>query len=174
MTQQPAMTKAELLAQIDQVWRDFHAGFTRFTAEQIVTPQDPQGWTVKDHLAHLVAWERSCIALLQGRPRHQGLGVDEALYLRHDYDATNAAIQARTQDQPLADVLAVFRTVHQTLLELIAPLSDADLQQPYSHYLPNEPGPGDGPSVIDVIHGNTIGHYLEHLSYMQTLVAAAE
>jgi len=174
MTQRPATTKAELLAHIDRTWRDLHDGLAQLTEEQITVPRDPAGWTIKDHLVHLMAWERSCLFLLQGKPRHDGLGVDEAVYLRGVDDEINAVIYAQTKSILLQDVLASYRAVHQTLLSLVARMSDADLQLRYRHYLPDEPGEGDGPPVLNVIHTNTVGHYIEHLPWIQALVTAGK
>lgn len=52
-------------------------------------------------------------------------------------------------------------------------MSDADLQKRYRHYLPDEPGDGDGPPAINVIYGNTADHFREHLAWITTLVQDA-
>jgi hypothetical protein len=43
--------------------------------------KDGQGLTVKDHLIHLIFWERSVVFFLQGLPRHTGPGVEKTLSL---------------------------------------------------------------------------------------------
>lgn len=92
------------------------AALDRLGPEQLAGSADAQGWTVKDHLTHLAAWERSMTYLLRGRPRHEGLGVPEETYQRGDVDATNAAIYARAKDRAPDDALADFRDAHRELL----------------------------------------------------------
>ena len=131
---------------------------------------DAQGWTVKDHIIHLTAWERSVAFFLQGKPRHAGLGVDEALYLNAKEDEINAVVFPRNKDILLADALAEFRDTHEQLVKLVRPLTDADLQDRYRHYLPDEPGDGDGPPAINVIYGNSAHHFTEHLAWIKAIV----
>ncbi len=162
-------TKAELLANIERDWAALTAALARLGEAQLTTLRDAQGWTVKDHLIHLTAWERSVVFFLQGQPRHVGLDVDESLYLTGNDDAINDAIYQRTQHLSLTDALAQFREVHWQLLALVEPLTDADLQKPYRHYLPEEPGEGEGPPALNVIYGNSAHHFMEHLAWIETL-----
>jgi hypothetical protein len=171
MMEQRVTTKAELMADIEQSWTALTAALDGLTEDQMTGPRDAEGWTVKDHLIHLDFWERSVIFFLNGRPRHEGLGVEEALYLKGDDDEINAVIYQQHRERPLGEVLAQLRDTHQQLMKLLQPLTDADLQKPYRHYLPDEPGKGEGPLAMDVIHGNTAYHFREHLSWIEALVS---
>lgn len=168
MTKRPANTKAELLATIEPAWVTLNAALDRLTDRQKTTIKDAQGWTVKDHLIHMAAWERSVIFFLQGQPRHAGLGVDQALYKNGSTDDINAAIFQQRKAMPLSEAMAQFADVHQQLIELIQPLTDNDLQKSYRDYLPDESG--DDRLAIDVIYSNTTGHFREHLDWIETLV----
>jgi hypothetical protein len=173
MTEKQAVTKAELLTDTEHAWAALNAALGRLTEAQMTTIRDAQGWTVKDHLIHLAHWERSVVFFLQGKPRHAGLEVDEALYLKDlkaEDDEINAVIFQRRKDDPLGEALAQFRDIHQQLLNLLQPLTDADLQRPYRHYLPEEPGEGDGPPAINVIYGDSAHHFAEHLAWIEALV----
>lgn len=163
------ITKSELLSDMERDWTALNTALDHLTETQITSPTDAQGWTVKDHLMHLVAWEQSVVDLLQGRPRHVALGVDEALYLAGDEDAINAAIQLRQVAVPLIEALARLHQTHQQLLAALQPLSDADLHLSYRHYLPDEPADGDGPPAIDVIANNSARHFAEHLPWIEAL-----
>ena len=173
MTERRATTKADLLAEIEHTWASLNAALDRLTEAQMTALKDAQGWSVKDHLIHLAVWERSVVFFLQGKPRHAGLGVDEALFLKGSDDDVNAVVFQQSKDRPLAEALAQFRDVHQQLLKLLAPLTEADLQKPYRHYLPDEPGEGDGPPAINVIYGNSAQHFAEHLAWIEALVGQA-
>ena len=168
MAKHPANTKAELLATIEQAWIALNETLDRLSDRQMTTIRDAQGWTVKDHLIHLTAWERSVVFFLQGQPRHAGLGVDRALYQNRDYEEINAAIFQQRKEMPLAEAKAQIQQVHRQLIELLLPLTDADLRKPYRAYLPDEPG--DDRLAIDVIYSNTTGHFNDHLDWIKTLV----
>ncbi len=163
-------TKDELHRRLDRSWSRL-AGRVDQLGERLLTgPTDPAGWTAKDHLAHLAAWERSMVFLLRGEPRHEGLGVEETVYLDGDENAINAVIQQATRNLPLADVLANLRATHRELLALIEPMGDVDLHRTYSHFLPDEPGEDDGRPIIERISGNGDVHFAEHLGYIEVIV----
>jgi hypothetical protein len=164
-------TKAELMSEIEQDWNALDQTLGQLSEKQMTTLRDAQGWSVKDHIIHLTAWERSVLFMFRGKPRHEGLGVDAAVYYEGDDDKTNAIVQAKTRDLSLNDALAQFRDVHQSLMQLLEPLSDQDLHRRVRHYVPTDPGEGDGPVVINVIDGNTANHFREHKGWIEALVA---
>lgn len=167
----PPGSKAELERRLDASWSLLEQRIGGLDERQLTGPADPAGWTAKDHLAHLAAWERSMVYLLQGKPRHQGLGVEEAIYLEGGDDAINAVIQSATSDLPLADVLAVLRSTHEQLRSLVAAMSDEELRQPYSHFLPDEAGEDSGEPILGRISGNGDAHFAEHLGYIEAIVS---
>ena len=169
MTEQLITTKAVLLPEIERQWAALQTALARLSETQMTTLYDAQGWSVKDHLVHLAAWERSVVFFLQGKQRHEGLGVDETTYLDSTDDEINAVIQPQRKHLALAEVLAQLADTHEQLWALLQPLTDADLNLPYRHFLPDEPGEGDGPPAINVIYGNTAHHFAEHLAWIETL-----
>ncbi len=169
MSDHRVTTKAELLDAIDSVWPALNAAIDRLTEAQLATHHDGQGWTIKDHLIHLTAWERSVVFFLQGKPREEGLGVPSSVYLQGNDDKINAVIYQRCHELPVVEAVAQFRVVHQELMQLLQPLTDEDLQRPYRYYLPHEPGEGDGRPAINVIYGNTAHHFREHLACIEAL-----
>ena len=168
MSEHTMNTKADLLATIDPAWITLNAALDRLTEHQLTTVKDAQGWTVKDHLIHLAAWERSVVFFLQGLPRHAGLGVDQALFKNGTFDDINAAIFQENKDMPLVEAMAQFHHVHQQLLKLLGPLNDSDLQKPYREYMPD--ASDDDRLAIDVIYDNTACHFNEHLDWIESLV----
>lgn len=164
------MTKSELLSEIQRAHRALEQTLDGLTPEQWTAP-GPEGWSVKDHLSHLMAWENSMVYLLNQRARHEGLGVDEALYRRGNDDEINAAVQRRHAARPAAEVLAEFRAVHQQMLAALDRMSDDDLLQTYTDDLPDEAGDESGEAVLDRVRGNTAEHFDEHRAYIQALIA---
>ena len=173
MTQNFMDSKQDLLAAIDTGWNALRDAVNQVEESALTSVQDEQGWTAKDHLSHLMGWERSIVFFLQSLPRHEGLGVEEALYLSRDFDAINDAIYQQYTGLSLAETLEAMYQVHEKLLELLAPMTDEDLLKPYRHYLPDEPGEGDGPPAIDRIYGSVAYHYDEHLEWINDLVNKA-
>lgn len=117
------------------------------------------GWTLKDHVAHIASWEWSLVELLQGRQRGGLLGVDAEQYQALGVDGVNALIFQRNQPLSCADVLEDFARAHTAVLEAIALMSDADLLRPYAFYQPDTTIMAP---IIDWIVGNTYEHYQEH------------
>ena len=136
----------------------------------MTTIRDEQGWSVKDHLAHLMVWEQSLLALLEGRSRELAMGLDVTDTAGHDLEAINAEIQQRFQRRSLEQIREELRQSHTQVRATIAGLTDADLLLPYSHYQPNDPPEDDGP-VLGWIMGNTVGHFDEHRGWIEALLA---
>ena len=112
------------------------------------------------------------MAFLAGVPRYEGLQVSRDLYLTHNIDAINDVIFKKHQHDPLDEVRSAFESTHNKLLGLIKPLTDDDLQKPYVHYLPDEPGEGEGPTAMVVICNNTTYHYQEHQEWIEDMLNA--
>jgi hypothetical protein len=164
-------TTAELLARIDAAWSELGQALAALSHEQLTTIRDQQGWAVKDHLVHIITWEQSLLALLQGRDRHQAIGLGDVDEAEMDTDDINAVIFQRNRDRPLEDVRAESRRSHQEVLEAVGALSDADLHKAYSHYQP-EAQPYEAAPVVGWIVGNTYEHYQEHITWIRELLGA--
>lgn len=164
-------TKAAYLAELTTAHDELQAALAQWTPQQLTGPTDAAGWTINDHLLNLNAWEHSVVSLLNHQPRHEGLGVPEALYLAHDTDAINAAILKQNHHYSPAEAQALFADTHQQLLNTLTTLTDDDLQQTYTYYLPDEPGDDDGTPILARLRGNTSEHYREHLPWMQAIAA---
>ncbi len=165
-------SKAELLSQMGGAWTELNGSLERLTPAQMTEIRDAQGWAVKDHLVHMAAWERSVVVYLHGKPRHEGLGVDEELYLSGGEDAINAAIQEQHKDVPIADALADLREVHAQLLGLIEPMGDGELYRVSSDFQPEAGGERDERPIIGMIYGNSANHFREHQGWIESLIAA--
>jgi hypothetical protein len=168
MTDLEISTKDGLKAVIDRGWKNLSQAIDRLDPLAMTRFRDAQGWNGVDHLLHLAAWERSVVFFLQGKPRHEGLGIEKAVYLDRDFDAMNAVIQAQGTPMTLDEARKQLEAVHADLMRLFAPLSDADLLRSYRGYLPDEPGiEGEGRPAFRVIYANTTEHYIEHLEWIE-------
>src|SRR5688572_27717665 len=91
------LDKTALLERIRQARSALEQSVGRLSDERLVAP-GPDGWSAKDHLAHLVTWEQSLVAMLERRPRYIAMGLDEATYLGNEADGLNAIFYQRSKD----------------------------------------------------------------------------
>ncbi len=160
--------KATLLAKNEASWAALWAVIEAHDATELTERRDAGGWSAKDHLAHLAAWERSVVFLLNGLTLADGLGVDQELYRSGDYDAINAEIQRQVKDLALADVLADLRTVHEEMTETIEGVPEDVLQQPI--VVDPDPDAKASPKAGEKITWNTCEHFDQHRGWIETLL----
>src|SRR5918995_1790290 len=87
--QQPR-TVADVLERIHSTWTALHDTITGLSDQQMTEP-GPEGWSVKDHLAHVMAWDNVPTTILEGEAQHSAFGLDRVAYDRIDsVDQLNA------------------------------------------------------------------------------------
>jgi hypothetical protein len=131
-----------------------------------LTAPGPEGWSVKDHLTHLTAWLRKQLALFAGRAAHEGLGVSESAWENDSEDELNAAVQQRDQHMTLDEALRQYRAAFDDLLAWLEGVDDGSLAAPFDA---DDPEAG---RLIDRVPGNSYAHDLEHLPWMEAVLAA--
>jgi uncharacterized damage-inducible protein DinB len=124
------------------------------------------GWTVKDHLAHIAAWEHSLLALIEGQDRERAMGLSAPV---EGIDNVNEAIRKLHETDTPDEALGYFSDSHARLMAALGKLSDADLQRPYSHYQPTDPD--EKRPVVAWVAGNTYEHYAEHIDWINHLLS---
>jgi hypothetical protein len=164
------MDKVELVEKIETSRAELEAVIGRLSETQLTQVTD-NGWAVKDHLAHLAAWEAGIAALLRKQVRHEAMNVDAETFGHGGEEAINEMIYERNRKRPLTEILNSFHESHQQLMAALAELSDEDLQKTYSHYQPTEPGEDSGAPIIGWVIGNTCGHYDLHRPFLTQLAA---
>ena len=173
MASRSITTKAHLSSVIDKSWDALHSFLARHSETQMTAAHDGQGWSVRDHLTHMAAWEDSVVAFLQGKPRHEALGLDQTLFEGGSFDDMNEVIQRLRKHLSLPEAMTQLKSTHTRLMALLEPLSDADLNLPVRHFLSSSPDT-DRRRAMDLIHDNTADHYTEHLAWIEALVARAK
>lgn len=168
--QSTPQTKSELLVRMAQGRAALEQVVSQLNELQLTTSDPQSGWTIKDHLAHLAAWEAGIAALLQHRPRWEAMGLNEAAVLRHETDDLNEIIYQQNKNRSLAEVRAYFHAAHQQLLAALERLSDDDLFKTYFYYQPDESGGDNGAPILNWIIGNTYEHYAEHQGWIEAVL----
>jgi uncharacterized protein (TIGR03083 family) len=148
------MTKAELIATIEQEWEALQAAIAGLSDEQMTRQSVFGAWTVKDVLAHIAVWQSHMITNLYKVRRgvKPELGLTDA-----DVDRLNAQFYREQKDRPLERVLEDLHGVHLALLNRLEDFSDAELFDPkkYSQWFRGAP-------LSEHIASNSYEHYQEH------------
>jgi uncharacterized protein (TIGR03083 family) len=159
----PPRDKAELRDRIGRSRAALEGTIDSLSEAQLAAPGPGGGWSAKDHLAHLAAWERKALAELEGRPPHEVFGVDAASYEASDVDRLNEVVYRRNKERPAWEVLADFRESHRRLLATLERAADADL------FAASRPGGSGANPLLESVIGNTYEHYPEHLATIRAL-----
>lgn len=171
MAGSPDFSKDELVRRIDESRERLERRVKGVPTAALEVPGE-DGWSAKDHLAHLAGWERSLLLLLQRRARHSPLGLTAAEYAAAaDENVINARLHASRKGWRLAYVLTDFEAVHEELMALLQRMTEAELCLGYSEYEPG--GERDDRPIWGWVEGNTCDHYDEHLAIIDALLPAA-
>lgn len=133
------------------------------TPQQLTAP-GPEGWSVKDHLAHLAVWARKEIAVLEGRSADEGLGLPPGSHESLGFDEINATLRERSQALSLEETLAELGASHTALLRAVQALPDEKLSQPAR--------PGANFTWAQSIAGNSCDHDEEHTQWIKAMLGS--
>lgn len=164
-------TRNELIGDLNSAWDELQVTIEELGPARLTVPTDPNGWTGQDHLDHIAAWERSMTFLFRGRPRYEGLGIDAATYFTDEIDTINAAIRETTRGRSLDATVEDLTATHTELVHILAGMTDDQLQLPYEHYLPDEPGDPDPSPIAWRVQGNGGAHIRLHLGYIREIAS---
>ncbi|GAB4580778.1 MAG: hypothetical protein Fur0022_35200 [Anaerolineales bacterium] len=155
------MHKAELLEKLDQAHADFLEALEPFSPEELVSPDLPNGWSIKDVLVHLMLWEAELIKLLF--QAQQGRVPQTVLTSPEPEEKVNARWYAQHKDRDLEQALKDFDTIRDQTIRRVEAFSDIDLTNPRRfRWL-------DGKPLWQWIVASTIEHEEEHLPDIRNL-----
>ena len=161
-------SNAELMERIQREWTALEQSIAGLSDAQM-SATDAGGWSAKDNLAHLTAWEQFVLRHhVQGGPAHEAMQVDETTMAQADEDGLNDIIFRRNRDRPVSEVLADFRRSHQQVLDTLEQMSYADLMKPRVFDDPQ------ARPLIGWVIGNTYDHYQEHGANIRALGAQTQ
>ena len=165
MTTQTPQTKAEVLELIRNAHDELEQAIGPMTDEQISAPTGDSVWSIKDHLAHITAWERVLLrSHIEGQPYAQAVEGNEPLPQFNTVDEINDWFYQQSKDKSLADVRANFQNMYQDVIATIEQVSETELLEGKSKVRPED-------SLLEVIAANTWEHYEEHTATIRRLVA---
>jgi hypothetical protein len=157
-------TKAALLASVHEARAELEAALTNLSENQLTGSTDDGGWTIADHLGHIIDWRGQALALLQGKPAHEGVGLEREQFASLHVDDINEIFLARRRGQSPSEVIAEYRDQQQQILAVIDQISDEELQRPHQTDRMAKPLP-----LIDPVHRTVVRHGLAHLEEIRRL-----
>ena len=147
MSDTPQRTREELRRRSREAHANLEALLATLSEDEQTRPNvTEEGWSVKDHLAHLTWWEQRVIRVLAGAPDPIAAIPGKI----ESEDAVNAYVFAANRARPLAEVRGAFDASYQEMLRLIEQVPDDMLARRY-----------------DWINSNAAEHYGEHLRMLQ-------
>jgi hypothetical protein len=164
-------TKDDLIEGINRAWSNLERTIAGSDEEALTTPGG-DGWSVKDHLAHIEGWERYLLALLERRSPSTAIGIDLDTYRSTEDDALNELLIEPAKMQPLSQVLADLRRTHEQLLAAIAALPEGDLERLAAHYQPEELAEDTDSIAVWIAH-ICDEHLRDHVGWIQQITVSS-
>ena len=155
------MTRDELLKRIDDSRADLTAVLAKVPSGRMLEPALSNGWSVKDMLAHLGAWETRAEYLY--RSLASGKDPEDTIT---DFNVFNANTYNANRDKPLAEIQQTEQAAFLKLRTVAQTAPEADLFDPARF-----PWTGGG-EFASIIAANTFDHYAEHLPDLNTWLEA--
>lgn len=161
------MNNRELLAKIDSSWYELVAVVSDIDRRALgLLRRD--GWSIKDHLVHLAAWELSLLAVIQGRSTSEAMGI--GAIEPPEIDDINDLVWELHRDDSVEDAIQYSWDSHERLRSALGKLSSDDLLLPYSHYQPSQPDRHQ--PLVEWVGPETFEHYAEHRAWIVEMLSA--
>jgi hypothetical protein len=170
------MTRAELLERMEAGRAGWERVLVRIAEPQLTAPLLANGWSVKDVVAHVMAYERWTAAQVRAAARGDEPTTRE-LYGTDDIppgvdtldtDARNVALHAYYRDTPLAEVMAGSQHAFDALLAVVQETPEEQLADPgLSPWL-------GGVSWLRLVPQQSYEHYEQHLPELRQLIERLE
>ena len=116
------MTKDQLLARLDDAWKDFEASYAGLTEQQLLIDGVTGAWSVRDIIAHVTWWEEEALEhlpliLAGGRPPRYSVKYG-------GINAFNALMTEQRRGLSLVEVLRQHDEVHARLVAYVRAAPD--------------------------------------------------
>ena len=155
------MNKRRILGKLQEEFDRWEKELSTLSEAQVTTSRLPNGWSIKDLVAHLMAWQQVTVARLEAGQRSEEPmlpgwleGADPDA---EEVDALNARIYEIYQHEPWARVHRAWRDGFANVLKLGAAIPEEDLENPEKHpWLKGYP-------LMAVLEGTYEHHHDDHL-----------
>lgn len=164
-------SKSELLERMWAGREEWDALIAQIPESARTEPALAGGWSVKDLIAHVTAFENWTAAQIraanEGRaPTDRELyGVEEVTLDPEgwDLDRENAAIYARYKEMPLAEVMTFSRQAFADLMAAVEAVSDEDITRTGAQAWTEDS------TLLQIIPGQCYAHYEQHADELRSI-----
>lgn len=162
--------KDQILSTIKEEYDSWQGLLASLSEEQITARELPDGHSIKDVMAHLMAWQQRSIERLQAaledrEPHFAGWPTDLAPESHEDLDKVNAWIHEKYRDHSWNQVYRAWRDGYLRFIELGKAISEEDLfSRDKCPWLV-------GYTIADVLVHSYLHHHEEHLEPLQARLA---
>ncbi len=161
--QHGAQSKEELLEQMAQARIPLDAAIARIPRERFLEAGQWGGWTLKDLVAHVAAYERWTAEQLISPPTLEQQSAIEG-QASEGTDALNEMIYRDHKEDALDDVLAESRAAYELLRQTIEGLDDEAFREPLQW--------AGGQAAAELVSENSHEHYHDHIADLRAVAAA--
>lgn len=161
------MNKQTLLNEIERAHQDMTRWLAALSDDEKTAPILNEGWSVKDSLAHLIAWEKMTLdwlaRSLQGEQVKrfvEGYQYDTEAEREAVMEKLNTHLYEQNKNRPLQEVMQDFRATHRAMFDFVAQMNENDIFDPQRFAWRN------GSPAFDMLAGNTYEHYDEHRQWI--------
>jgi uncharacterized protein (TIGR03083 family) len=123
-------TKSEVLSEMRAEREALEALVAAAPPVKLVQPGALEGWSVKDTLLHLAAWEQMFLGWYRAGKAGQIPITPAEGYNWRQLNELNQAIYDKYRDLPLEQALARFHASYRELLETVEGMSEAEADTP--------------------------------------------
>lgn len=146
-------SKDQLLKDIHTERRRLEKNLSPLSVEDMLQPGITGAWSVKDILAHLVAWEKLFMEWYQTGVQGGSFIIEPVGMCQTAMDALNQQIYEANQWRSLDEIIAEFHASYQQVVAIIEGISEGDM---FVHGRFTWTGKL---TLADYIAGNTCSHY---------------
>ena len=154
--------REEILARLEEEFEHWEDLLSNLSEQQITTSRLPNGWSIKDLMAHLMAWQGVTLARLEAAQRNDEPTYPEWLAgespeSEEQIHRYNARILRTYRAQPWSRIHRDWRAGFARVLKLAEDIPSRDLMEPERY-----PWLGGYP-LVAVLHGLYEHHHVDHL-----------
>ena len=123
--------REELLAFMQHQWDRFVTASDTLPYNIWLSPVDAGGWSIRDHVGHVMLWTQAEIPLLtEGTPIPQNAGIPDDVWNSTDDNAVNEWFRHKLQEISPAEIRDQRDRDFPALVEAVSKFSDEDLAKP--------------------------------------------